>query len=302
MAGQRLSLPGWLLVISIAAFVGTWIVAPRRSISGSAPQPSLPSHRDQRHESPVLRIDPERDPASDPRRSDELFVLGRPWRVALTFDDGPHHVHTARLLDILAEHGVHATFFVNGRWIAGGCRRAAVNRQLLRRARLEGHAIGSHTYGHVNLTRLRKDEQTWEITANEAIIHEVVGDRPTLFRPPYGVLSRHSLAVLRERRYVIARWNSAALDEEIHDPVAIQRTVMLWLRHHQGGIVMLHDRFRWSVDAVAGVLHELERDNCRRRQAGQPPYEVVSLDSLLVPPAQSGPLADRSGARRLVCK
>jgi len=302
MAGPRLSLPGWLLVISIAAFVGTWIAAPRRSISGSTPQPSPPSHRDPGRDAPALHIDPESDPAGEPRRTDELFVLGRPWRVALTFDDGPHHLHTARLLDILAEHGVRATFFVNGRWIANSDRRSKANRQILRRARLEGHAIGSHTYSHVNLTRLRRDEQTQEITANEAIIKDVLGDRPTLFRPPYGVLSRHSLAVLRERRYVIARWNSAALDEEIHDPVAIQRTVMLWLRHHQGGIVMLHDRFRWSVDAVARVLHELGRENCRRQRAGQVPYEVVSLDSLLVPPAQSGPLADRSQARRLACK
>jgi peptidoglycan/xylan/chitin deacetylase (PgdA/CDA1 family) len=300
MSGQRLSLPGWLLAISIVAFVGTWVAAPQRSLSGSNPAPSTPvSPRDPGRDAPALQIQPEADPAGEQRRSNELFVFSRPWRIALTFDDGPHHAQTARLLDILAEHGVHATFFVNGRWIADAYSRAATNRAILRRARLEGHAIGSHTYHHVNLTRLPKEEQTWEITANEAIIQQVIGERPTLFRPPYAVLSRHSLAVLRERHYVIARWNSAALDEEIHDPETIQRTVMLWLRHHQGGIVMLHDRFRWTVDAVARVLHELARENCRRERAGQPLFEVVSLDSFLLPPAQSGPLVDAGRTPRV---
>jgi peptidoglycan/xylan/chitin deacetylase (PgdA/CDA1 family) len=301
---RRLPLPGWLLAVSILAFVGTWIVAPRRSLSGRArPLPALPA-RDPPLISPNLQIHPLLDPAHAPRRGEGGFVFGQPWRVALTFDDGPHHVHTARLLDILAEHQAIATFFVNGRWIAPRAARGDVHRAVLRRARIEGHAIGSHTYTHVNLTRLSTEEQTWEIVANEQSIERVVGMRPTLFRPPYGVLSRHSLAVLRERGYVIARWNAAALDEEIHDPVTIQRTVVMWLRHHQGGIIMLHDRYRWSVEAVRLILQELRRENCRRRAAGQPTFQVVPLDSFLVPPAQSGApvgLALAEQARRLVC-
>src|SRR5204863_8624195 len=61
--------------------------------------------------------------------------------VCLTFDDGPHPHHTPRLLDLLKDQRVTATFFVIGRW-------AARYPELVRRIAAEGHLVGNHTFSH----------------------------------------------------------------------------------------------------------------------------------------------------------
>lgn len=65
-----------------------------------------------------------------------------PGRVALTFDDGPHPGKTPRVLDLLQQHGLHATFFVVGAAIR------PTTYHLLQRMVAEGHVIGSHSYNH----------------------------------------------------------------------------------------------------------------------------------------------------------
>jgi peptidoglycan/xylan/chitin deacetylase (PgdA/CDA1 family) len=91
--------------------------------------------------------------------------------VALTFDDGPSP-WTLPILDTLAEHRVHAKFFVVGDSIAG-------HEEILRRTRDEGHEIGNHTATHPRA--LDADELRRAATA----IEDVLGDPPALFRPPY---------------------------------------------------------------------------------------------------------------------
>jgi hypothetical protein len=100
-------------------------------------------------------------------------------------------------------------------------------------------------------------------------------------------MTAHTKKLLNRLGYTEALWNATAPDHEIRDPVLIRDLVMSWLRTYHGGIVMLHDRHRWSVEAAELILESLERENCRRLRRGQPTYQVVSLDSLLRPPPLS---------------
>jgi hypothetical protein len=86
---------------------------------------------------------------------------------------------------------------------------------------------------------------------------------------------------------VAVRWNAAVEDEEQRQPEEIRDRVMLWLRHHGGGIVMLHDRNRSTVEAVELILRGIDRESARRLARGEPPFRVVPLDSFLPPPAES---------------
>ena len=72
-------------------------------------------------------------------------------RVALTFDDGPDASCTPRLLDGLKERQIPATFFIQGKWIAG-------QEDLILRMHREGHLIGNHTFDHVRLTAVSEQE------------------------------------------------------------------------------------------------------------------------------------------------
>jgi cellulose synthase/poly-beta-1,6-N-acetylglucosamine synthase-like glycosyltransferase/peptidoglycan/xylan/chitin deacetylase (PgdA/CDA1 family)/spore germination protein YaaH len=99
--------------------------------------------------------------------------------LALTFDDGPDPRYTPKILDILAEKGVTATFFIVGS--AG-----ALNTDILERIYREGHEIGNHTFTHLNTTIASPERLAFEINATQRLIESTIGARTTLFRPPYG--------------------------------------------------------------------------------------------------------------------
>ncbi len=95
----------------------------------------------------------------------------------LTFDDGPSE-WTGEILDLLAEHGVSATFFVIGENVIH-------HPDVVLRAAREGHRIGNHTMNHPQLPHLVDDQVQRELAGCSALIEGLVGERPTLFRAPF---------------------------------------------------------------------------------------------------------------------
>ncbi|MBH5319009.1 polysaccharide deacetylase family protein [Paenibacillus sp. GSMTC-2017] len=118
-------------------------------------------------------------------------------RVALTFDDGPDTRYTTAILDILKEKGVKATFFVVGTQVER-------HPDILQRMVDEGHEIGNHTQTHKDLRTLSKSQIISEISETDNAIEEVLGFTPSIFRAPYGALSKKVMNVLHEhdRRHV----------------------------------------------------------------------------------------------------
>ncbi|NEC50919.1 polysaccharide deacetylase family protein, partial [Actinospica acidiphila] len=99
--------------------------------------------------------------------------------IALTFDAGPSE-HSARLLDILEEERVPATFFLLGK------RHIDTYPELVRRMADEGHEVASHTWTHRILTELEPDGIREELERTNDEIERLTGRRPTLMRPPQG--------------------------------------------------------------------------------------------------------------------
>lgn len=98
--------------------------------------------------------------------------------VALAFDDGPDPQWTPRILDVLRDHGAHATFFVTGD-------AAIENPDLVRRIVDEGHEIGIHTLTHADLAAAPTWQRRLEIRAAEKTIAGITGQAPALLRLPY---------------------------------------------------------------------------------------------------------------------
>lgn len=154
--------------------------------------------------------------------------------VALTFDDGPSPEHTPKVLDLLDEAGVVATFFVIGR-------KAEAHPELVRRIVERGHAVGVHGYVHDRLFSLRSPAFV-EADLRRAVgaLERITGRRPTLFRPPVG----HSNAVIaraaRRLGLTIVGWSVRGLDGLARaraDRVAARVAPRL----RDGAIVLLHD-------------------------------------------------------------
>jgi len=100
---------------------------------------------------------------------------------ALTFDDGPHAVQTARVLDRLQAHGaVPATFFLWAERIDAGS--ATVLQRMLR----EGHELANHSWSHADMTALAPLQRALEFQrAQDAISHAAGGRAPRFFRAPF---------------------------------------------------------------------------------------------------------------------
>ncbi|WP_364399549.1 bifunctional polysaccharide deacetylase/glycosyltransferase family 2 protein [Pseudarthrobacter sp. LMD1-1-1.1] len=117
-------------------------------------------------------------PVVDSRGGSVTTVSPPDRTTALTFDDGPDPVWTPRILDVLREHHVHATFFVVGS--------AAVDHpDLVRRIVAEGHEVGVHTLTHTDLGTAPDWRRELEVQGGQDAIVGVTGQAASLLRPPY---------------------------------------------------------------------------------------------------------------------
>jgi peptidoglycan-N-acetylglucosamine deacetylase len=98
--------------------------------------------------------------------------------IALTFDDGPNRTYTPKILDVLRQKDVKATFFIVGS--AG-----ALHSDLLVRIHRDGHDIGNHTFTHMNSAEVSNEHLKLEVNATQRLIEATLGVRTKLFRPPY---------------------------------------------------------------------------------------------------------------------
>ncbi|MGY5051048.1 polysaccharide deacetylase family protein [Streptomyces sp. 900105755] len=184
--------------------------------------------------------------------------------VALSFDGGPSAT-TPRLLDILKQQHLHATFFVQGRG------HISKYPGILRRIAEEGEEIGNHTWTHPRLTDLDEAGARAELTRTQNAIERITGTRPVLMRPPEGRTDRTVAKVCRELGLAQVLWSVTAKDYETTDSALITKRVLE--QTHRDGIILLHDLHKGTVPAVPGILKAL-------KQRG---YTVVTVSQLLAP-------------------
>jgi peptidoglycan-N-acetylglucosamine deacetylase len=159
-------------------------------------------------------------------------VLGmREPLIALSYDDGPSHLNTPQLLDILHEQQARATFFVVGNQVKG-------NERLLARVAAEGHEIGNHSFSHTDPLELDHDGLRSEIERTQKVISRAVAE-PLLFRPPFGKKPRAAACVCAERGITAVLWSIDSGDTRDFTTERIVGEVVG--RARPGDIVLMHD-------------------------------------------------------------
>jgi polysaccharide deacetylase family sporulation protein PdaB len=152
--------------------------------------------------------------------------------IALTFDDGPSSGYTQAILNVLRQYQVPATFFMLGIWVQR-------YPDLARAVVAAGHAVGDHTWNHLNLTTLTASQVNQQLSNTRTAIQKVTGVVTTLFRPPYMAYNRQVLTIAHSLKFSTILWSIDPHDWERPGVGPIISTV---LGHAQNGsIILMHD-------------------------------------------------------------
>lgn len=175
--------------------------------------------------------------------------------VAFTFDDGPHPESCIRLLDVLKENNVHATFFVVGKMVK-------LHPDLVKRMLAEGHEVGNHTQDHLRLDKLTAAKVADQLDFCAKNVKRATGADMYLFRPPGMAFNQMVLDQAKAHKYVTVGWTVGAKDFTGNPggeltPEIITERVMKQI--DDGGIILLHDN-PYTVAALPGILAKVKAE------------------------------------------
>lgn len=203
--------------------------------------------------------------------------------ILLTFDDGPAVDKTPKILDTLDQHNIKAVFFVLGVHFQGNSAIAQKERELAREELRRGHAVGNHTIHHYFLCGHYYIKQAWqEIEGNAKLIEDAIGQRPDLFRTPYGAHCKELKTVLDGLGIKPIGWDIDPQDWRLRNAPKIEAYVEKQLmRLHGRAIILFHDVQAATVVALPHILDWIDKENARRATAGEPQIKIINYAYLL---------------------
>ncbi|PBQ31194.1 polysaccharide deacetylase [Sphingobacteriaceae bacterium] len=182
--------------------------------------------------------------------------------IALSFDDGPVD-ETEKVLKVLKEFDVKATFFCIGQRIAG-------KETILEKINSEGHLIGNHSYSHSFFFDFKtKSAFIKDLELCNNLVFKVIQKKPNFFRPPYGVTTPALSRATKTMNFDVIGWNIRSLDTSIQNKETVLQRIKDRLQ--PGSILLMHDTVTGIDLVLKQVLIHLKEQN----------YRVVPLDQLI---------------------
>jgi len=164
----------------------------------------------------------------------------------LTFDGAVNPPGTLRILDVLAKHGVCATFFVEGHRIAG-------HEAILRDMLAAGHHIGNHSFTHPDFSTLDPAACMEEVSRTDDALFSAVSLRTRLLRPPCGILPEDRRALFEAAGYRICIWSISVKDWLGPDAASVaQRTFAL--AKEPLVTAVYHDHVEWTAQTADLII------------------------------------------------
>ncbi|MDD3402950.1 MAG: polysaccharide deacetylase family protein [Hespellia sp.] len=186
-------------------------------------------------------------------------------KVALSFDAAWGNEDTQRILDILAKHNVHVTFFMTGGWVESFP-------EDVRAIQAAGHDLGNHSENHKNMSQLSADEQKSELMTVHNKVKELTGVEMNLFRPPYGDYSDSVIQTAENCGYKTVQWSVDSLDWKDYGTEEIIKTVLDHKALDNGAIILCHNGAKYTAEALEAVLNGLEEKG----------YQAVPVSELIL--------------------
>lgn len=183
-----------------------------------------------------------------------VFYLSvdHPRAIALTFDDGPDGKNTSKILDILNNKGVKATFFVVGMF-------ANIYPKTIMRIVADGHEIGNHSWSHQDFRAIdNRHIINKELHPTSELIEKITDVYPKILRPPYGAIREDTIKYLASSGWKIINWSVDSYDWQRDISVDdIKKQVTEYI--HPGGIILFHSSIYKdnTVLALTDIIEDL---------------------------------------------
>lgn len=169
--------------------------------------------------------------------------------ISVTFDASWGGDQTLRILDILDEYDAKATFYLVGIWVDK-------YPELVKAIHERGHEIGNHSDKHDHMTKLSAEAIRKDLDAISDKVEALTGQRPTLFRAPYGDYNNQVVTVAREEGYEVVQWSIDSLDWKNRgvDDLIKRATTNV----QKGDIILFHNDSQYILDALPSILRHYQ--------------------------------------------
>ncbi|HHT50468.1 MAG TPA: polysaccharide deacetylase family sporulation protein PdaB [Eubacteriaceae bacterium] len=183
-------------------------------------------------------------------------------KIAISFDAAWGDEFTQEILDILKKYDIKSTFFLVGFWVDNYPHQVKKIHQY-------GHEIGNHSTTHPDLAKISKEEIIHELNVTGEKIEKIIGEKPILFRPPFGSYNDTLINTAEELGYYTIQWDVDSLDwkEEGVEPI-IQRVKS---KVQNGSIVLFHNNAKYMTKALPSLIEALYEEN----------YKIVPVSELI---------------------
>lgn len=190
--------------------------------------------------------------------------------VSITFDASWGADNTIKILDILDEYDVKATFFLVGRWVDE-------YQNEVREIHKRGHELGNHSNSHPNMVTLDKNQIIREILLTESKIRKLTGEGTAMFRCPEGAYNDNVIATIEEAKHYPIQWDVDSIDwKEQGAEVEYKRVVSKTVN---GSIILFHNNAKYTPENLPKVIEALKSKGYKFVTVGQLIYkEDYSID------------------------
>ncbi len=197
--------------------------------------------------------------------------------IAITFDDGPHGTNTPRLLDMLKQRKIHATFFMVGQCVAE-------YPAIVKRMVAEGHEVANHSWSHPQLSSMTEASVREQLQRTHDAIIAACGVAPKTMRPPFGAFTARQRAWSHgEWGYKCILWDVDPLDWKVRNAEHVKNAILK--AAVPGSIILAHDIHKSTIDAMPETLDGLLAKGFKFATV----TELLAMDKPLPPKPKATP-------------
>ena len=185
-------------------------------------------------------------------------------KVSLSFDTAWTNEDTSKILEILDQYKIKATFFMTGEWVEK-------YPEDVKAIAAAGHDLGNHSENHKQMTELTGNECEKEIMMAHNRVKELTGVEMKLFRAPYGDYNNTVVGTARDCGYFTIQWNVNSFDWKDYGVDSILNKTLENKKLGNGSILLLHVGAKYTPEALKQIIPGLQKKG----------YEIVPISELI---------------------